>query len=521
VKDNYADSAVQNVLFDLLKVAMPDFDPPQGPAKTVTIDCMTPNAIIHFTLDGSDPDTNSPIYSSPLVINALTTVTARGFRSDLDRSDPRSVTYGLLIMENTVVTTFAGSTTGGLSNTVRTLALFAAPQDVCFDQGQNLYVADWANNVIRKIAPSGMVSTFAGSGINGYQDGNITNAQFSGPSGVCADLDGNFYVAETYCFNWRVRKIDTNGMVTTLVPTSAFCDRYRTLEVGPDRNLYVGHSGSVQEVFPNGTNVIIAGGVAGWTASVGIGIDAATNIYAATEARVWKIAPGQAAVTFAGSAAAMGGFSDGPRLQALFGGPLDATVDSAGNIFVSDRFSIRRIRPDGIVTTMAGKTASGFLNGRGSDALFGFTSGICSDTNGSVYVSDASNNCIRKISYDTAAIGIADDWQIAHFGYVGIDPNADPDLDGMSNFAEFWAGTDPLESNSSLAIDRTSLVSSGQIQIRWQTVAGKSYFVQYSTNLTTWNDLGNVVQGDGSMASVIDATPISNRRFYRVRLSGF
>ena len=91
----------------------------------------------------------------------------------------------------------------------------------------------------------------------------------------------------------------------------------------------------------------------------------------------------------------------------------------------------------------------------------------------------------------------------------------------MSNFAEFWAGPDPLDSNSSLAIDRTSLVSSGQIQIRWQTVAGKSYTVQYSTNLTAWNDLGDPVQGDGSIASVIDTTPIANRRFYRIRVTGF
>jgi len=71
--------------------------------------------------------------------------------------------------------------------------------------------------------------------------------------------------------------------------------------------------------------------------------------------------------------------------------------------------------------------------------------------------------------------------------------------------------------NSPLAIDPTSLISNGQIQIRWQTAAGKSYVVQYSTNLTAWNDLGSPIQGDGSVASVIDPTPIADKRFYRVR----
>jgi hypothetical protein len=94
----------------------------------------------------------------------------------------------------------------------------------------------------------------------------------------------------------------------------------------------------------------------------------------------------------------------------------------------------------------------------------------------------------------------------------------------MSNYEEFWAGTDPNNPNSVLAIDRSSLINTnGQIQIRWQTVAGKTYAVQYSSGLISWSNLGNSVQGDGSIATVTDPSTIqqNGQRYYRVVVVGF
>jgi hypothetical protein len=153
--------------------------------------------------------------------------------------------------------------------------------------------------------------------------------------------------------------------------------------------------------------------------------------------------------------------------------------------------------------------------------------GLAVDAESNIYVADSGNNCIRKISPDTAGIGIADDWQRKYFGHVGIDPNADPDHDGMSNYAEFWAGTDPLDASSVLAIDPTALLNNGQIQIRWKSVAGKTYSVQYSTDASSWSSLGGSVVGDGSIILVTDplSDPSANsqdsQRYYRVVLTDY
>ena len=129
----------------------------------------------------------------------------------------------------------------------------------------------------------------------------------------------------------------------------------------------------------------------------------------------------------------------------------------------------------------------------------------------------------RPLLVATAGIGIADDWQRAHFGYVGIDPSADPDHDGMSNYAEFWAGTDPLDGNSFLAVDAASLRTGTQVQVSWRSVLGQSYVVSYSNDLVTWNALGSPIRGNGAVVSVTDTTPIGQlpQRFYRVALAGF
>jgi hypothetical protein len=530
VTPGYLDSAVQNALYTLTQAAKPVFDPAQGPltnGSLISISCATSNAIIRYTLDGSDPNTNSLVYTNPVVFTNPVTVTARGYRSDMDASDAQTAFFGLFDPEPYVVRTLAGNSVAGFVNANGPLARFSNPHGICIDKYGNWYVADTGNNVIRKILPSGQVTTFAGSGVAGSQNGTGTNAQFSGPIGVFADITAAVYVSDG---DGLVRKITTAGVVNTIATLNSI--GAGQIIVTPYGDTFVGSWATLKRVSPDGTVATVGGSGgncdSGWCANVGVGLDATGLAYAASEYKVWAIYYPNPEL-FAGGP---GGFSDGPRLQCQFQNPQDIVFDSANNGFVNDLTRVREIRADGWVRTIAGTGVAGYRNGGGLVAQFnsGGTAGqynncagICLDSKGNLYVADSANNCIRKISPDTSRIGIADDWQLAHFGRVGIDPNADPDQDGMSNYAEFWAGTDPLDAKSALRVDATSLVSNNQVQVQWQTVAGKTYSVQYSGDLVSWQSLSSAVFGDGSVAAVKDPSTVSPAqvRYYRVVVTGF
>jgi len=114
-----------------------------------------------------------------------------------------------------VVTTFAGSGTPGSADGTGTAASFNSPYGVCSDISGNIYVADYGNHTIRKITPAGVVSTLVGvAGVSGSTDGTGTAASFQYPTGVCSDASGNIYVADRD--NHKIRKVTAAGVVTTL-----------------------------------------------------------------------------------------------------------------------------------------------------------------------------------------------------------------------------------------------------------------------------------------------------------------
>ena len=116
-----------------------------------------------------------------------------------------------------VVTTLAGSSTGYMDDT-GTAAKFRGPRGVAVDSSGHVYVADSNNNRIRKISPTGVVTTFAGSS-QGDDDGTGTAAKFNNPSGVAVDSSGHVYVADQS--NHRIRKISPAAVVTTLAGSSS------------------------------------------------------------------------------------------------------------------------------------------------------------------------------------------------------------------------------------------------------------------------------------------------------------
>jgi serine/threonine protein kinase, bacterial len=264
-------------------------------------------------------------------------------------------------IETVTVSTLAGSTSGFADN-IGTLAKFDTPKGVCTDFSGNVFVADRFNERIRKIDSTGEVITIAGGAI-GFTDGLGILARFNKPLGVAVDANGNVYVADAD--NNKIRKINTNGQVTTLAgSTAGFTD---------------GTGTTAQFNFP-----------------FDICVDAAGNLFVADRInnRIRKISPTGLVTTLAGST---DGFADGTGNTAQFSQPTGVCVDDQGNAYVTDgnNFKIRKISPTGLVTTLAGSTA-GFADGTTTTAQFQVLSDICLDDKGNILVLD--NKRIRKIT---------------------------------------------------------------------------------------------------------------------------
>jgi len=273
-----------------------------------------------------------------------------------------------------VVTTLAGSGIEGLTDGTGTAAQFSNPIGVAVDGSGNVYVADLNNNRIRKITAAGVVTTLAGSGIQGSADGTGTSAQFFLPFGVAVDASGNVYVADTY--NNRIRKITATGVVTTL-------------------------AGFGIQGFADGT-----GTSARFNKPSGVAVDGSGNVYVADNLnhRIRKITAAGVVTTLAGSGVA--GFAEGTGTVARFNTPSGVAVDGSGNVYVADTNNnrIRKITAAGIVTTLAGSGIEGFANATGTAAQFRNPIGVAVDSSGNVYVADTFNNRIRKIvPYSTSA----------------------------------------------------------------------------------------------------------------------
>ena len=267
-----------------------------------------------------------------------------------------------------VVTTFAGSESGlpGSQNGQGIAATFRYPIDIAIDKTGNLFVSDSGNHIIRKITPSGIVTTFAGSGIQKFEDGTGTNASFNIPYGLVFDSSENLYVVDS--FNNRIRKITTSGVVTTIAGT--------------------GEKGSNDGI---GTN-------SSFNFPQGITIDLNDNLYIADvyNNKIRKINPSATVSTIAGTGLA--GKKDGIAGAATFDGPTDVSFDNYGNLIVADmnNNNIRKISPLGIVSTIAGTGAQGTNDGTATDASFYGPAAIIINTIGEIFIT-TRNNTVRKI----------------------------------------------------------------------------------------------------------------------------
>jgi sugar lactone lactonase YvrE len=292
------------------------------------------------------------------------------------------------------VSTLAGQALPGSADGPGQVARFNYPNGVAADAAGNVFVADTANDTIRKITPEGLVSTLAGSpGQTGSADGPGANARFFLPQGIAVDDAGNLYVADTG--NSTIRKITPAGMVTTLA----------------------GAAGEVNSLDGSGSE-------ARFNQPQALAVDAAGNVFVADTMNhtIRVITPAGQVSTLAGRAGDAGS-ADGANSRARFNRPAGMAHDGGTNLFVTDflNHTIRRITPDGGVSTIAGAAGVwGHADGTNRTARFLHPQGIVAAGTGTLFVVDSGNQTLRKIT------AVGSDWVVSTAaGFAGRTGNRD------------------------------------------------------------------------------------------------
>jgi hypothetical protein len=328
-------------------------------------------------------------------------------------------TYDSLGADDSVmVTTLAGSGFPGMQDGTGSAASFAVPWGITVDSYGNVFVADGDNDLIRKITSDGVVTTIAGQGGLPKVEGG--GPFFYKPEGIAVDNTGILYVANTGVS--KIVKI-TGGVASTLAgrgaaamldgaPDTALFYYPTSLTVDKQGNVYVSDFGNnaIRKVTPDGFVTTIAGGNsnpvgpadglgrnAWFFQPSGITIDGDGNLYVGdwrTEIR--KITPDGYVTTLAGHI--NGGDYDGVGAAAGFV-VSGVAADASGNIYFADPTfqKIRKVTPSGVVTTIAGTGAVGSKDGPGKTATFNQPMSIAVGADGAIYVGDGSNFKIRKI----------------------------------------------------------------------------------------------------------------------------
>jgi len=352
----------------------------------------------------------------------------------------RCLSVGLLLLASTLraetpqLESVAGNGVAGYAGDSgpATAAELNLPANVAVDGSDDIFVADSGNQRIRKIDRGGMITTIAGTGSAGYSGdgGPARSARLFVPGWVAVDNNGNLYIADTY--NNRIRKVDTNGTITTVAGTgaagysgdsgpaaSALLNGPACVAVDKAGNLYVtdGRNSRIRKVDTKGTITTVAGtGVSGYSGDggasasalldepSGIAVDAEGNLFIADSAnhRVRMVDTVGKISTIAGTGKAGYSGDNGSAASASLTFPTEVMVDAAENIYIADsgNHCIRKVDIRGTITTIAGRGTAGYSGDGGPavSATLNFPAGMAADAAGNLYFADQSNNRIRRIS---------------------------------------------------------------------------------------------------------------------------
>lgn len=402
------------------------------------------------------------------------------------------------------INTIAGNGTLGFGGdgSAATKALFYLPTGVAVDSSGNVYIADSQNNRVRKLSGSN-VSTVAGNGGLSYSgDGlSATKAQLNAPQAVAADGAGNFYIADTA--NNVVRKVAADGTISTLVGTGAAgsgssqLNSPQGIAVDSSGDVFISDTqnarvlkvsgGAVSTVAGSGTLGFGGDGGAAGSAQLntplGLAVDGAGNLYIADNGnhRIRKVTSGGTISTVAGNGNQGYSGDNGAATLAQLNAPQGVAVDSAGNLYIADTLNDRvRLVAGGNITTIAGTGLAGYTGdgGLASSAQLVNPAGLAVDSSGALYISDLSAH-VRKIYPKGPIFTVAG----STAGYAG---------DGGV------AGAASLNGPSGLAADSKGnlyIADTGNNAVRMITPSGPGISVAAVTGAAS-NALGAIAPGE-------------------------
>ncbi len=327
------------------------------------------------------------------------------------------------------------------------------PRAVAADPAGNVYVADSFNQRVRKIDPTGTIRTIAGTGERGYagDGGPAIDAQLASPNGLLVDAEGNVYISDSG--NYRIRKVDSSGMIETIAGTGepgnfgnggpaveARLRFPRNLAMDSSGNLFIADTGNhtVRRISGSGMIEPFAGSGEpidkrdGGPASLAqfhypsdIAADAAGNVYVLDANQIRRIDPNGTITTIAGTGENGYSGDGGPAIAAKLRNPSELALDAAGNLYLAERFGnrVRKIDVAGTITTIAGTGERGFSGdgGAATESQLGSPRAIAADSVGNVYIADSYNHRVRKIDTSgviTTYVGTGDRDRTSEFGYV-------------------------------------------------------------------------------------------------------
>ena len=394
------------------------------------------------------------------------------------------------INTNGIITTFAGGSLSGFKDGVEATNTVLGATDLAFDSAGDMFLS--CGFTVRKIDTSGIITTVVGNSTNyfpGYSGdgGPATNASLNNPDGLTFDAAGNLFIADTY--NHVIRKVDCAGMITTIAG--------------------------------NSTNGYSGDGSAATNASLsypeGLLVDAAGNLLIADSGNglIRQVNASGIISTIVGGYTNTNLNDGGPATNASLWGPQALARDTLGNLFIADSGDclIRRVSPEGIITTVAGNGTNDFSGdgGRATDASLNYPSGIMVDASGNLFISDIENNRIRKVTNTQGPRLTLNNVTAANAGHYQVVVT-DRGGSVTSSVVNLIVASAPLVYQTAHRLD-------GTVALNFLSQPNSTNEVQCATNLAppiTWQTLSTNLAGpDGNWQFTDTNAPGGQMRFYR------